>query len=77
MSKYCATCGAPTKEEVCIGNFDTETGKPIIRFICSLHPCEHNYHDWSHFKQPRGLLGCLKAPTARCRRCGKECVIDY
>ena len=63
---YCSQCGAEMKEEE-TRYFDRETGKKVMRKICSAYPCQHNSHDDETISNSYWF-----GERVRCRRCNRE-----
>lgn len=69
--KFCRKCGSPTKLEPQTESFDPGTGEQLMRAVCSIDPCGHNFHDFGELQYASGFFGIFKDPTLTCRRCLK------
>jgi len=78
---FCTRCGSRNKIEE-LDEFDTNTGHPLTKEVCSSDPCFHNgCHYQSKEESYRGFWSLWRQTTRwkrRCIRCsGKSIPIDF
>jgi hypothetical protein len=74
---FCPRCGAGRKPEP-TGLYDTSTGEPKTRLVCSESPCVCNGHldDGTPETFGRFLRHIFTGFTGNCRRCGAPMYLE-